>query len=73
MQKISMPATVGKSNSQFLPCSGRHPAAVQQWSNEVRLCTISPNGAPGLTDRSSIADIYCYRCSCIAPGSFSAR
>ena len=26
-----------------------------------------------LTDRSSIADIYCYRCSCIAPGSFSAR
>ena len=50
MQKISMPATVGKSNCQFLPCSGRHPAAVQQWSNQVRLCTISPNGAPGHFD-----------------------
>ena len=46
MQKISMPATVGKFRNSFLPRNGRHPAAVQQWSNEVRLCTISPNGAP---------------------------
>ena len=46
MKKISMPTTVGKSRNSFLPRNGRHPAAVQQWSNEVRLCTISPNGAP---------------------------
>lgn len=46
MQKISMPATVGKFRNSFLPRNGRHPAVVQQWSNEVRLCTISPNGAP---------------------------
>ena len=24
-----------------------------------------------LTGRSSIADIYCYRCSCIAPGNIT--
>src|SRR5262249_39574015 len=31
------------------------------------------SGTCPLTDRSSIADVYCYRCSCIAPGSFLAR
>jgi len=46
MKKISMPTTVGKSRNSFLPRNGHQPAAVQQWSNEVRLCTISPNGAP---------------------------
>jgi hypothetical protein len=38
----------------------------------VRYCGRFPGICP-LTDRSSIADIYCYRCRCIAPGSFSAR
>src|SRR5262249_44705977 len=41
MQKISMPTTVGKFRNSFLSRNERHPAAVQQWSNEVRLCTIS--------------------------------
>jgi len=39
----------GKCNSN-LPRNGRRLAAVQQWSNEVRLCIISPNGAPGHFD-----------------------
>jgi hypothetical protein len=47
MQKISIPTAAGKSNSQFLPRNGCDPAAVQQWSNEVRLCAISPSNAPG--------------------------
>jgi hypothetical protein len=38
----------------------------------VTYCGRFPGICP-LTDRSSVADIYCYRCSCIAPGSFSAR
>ena len=29
---------------------GRHVPAVQQWSDHVRLVTISPNGAPGHFD-----------------------
>ena len=50
MLKLSTPTAACKSNSQFLPSNEGHPAAVQQWSNEVRLCTISPNGAPGHFD-----------------------
>src|SRR5262249_44251250 len=46
MQKISMPTTVGKFRNSFLSRNERHPAAVQQWSNEVRLCTISLSCTP---------------------------
>lgn len=34
----------------LLPANGFHPAANQQWSDQVRLVTISPNGAPGHYD-----------------------
>ena len=36
----------------------------------VTYCGRFPGICP-LTDRSSIADIYCYRCSCIAPGNIT--
>ena len=47
MPKLPTPTAAGKSNSQFLARNGCDPAAVQQWSNEVRLVTISPSNAPG--------------------------
>src|SRR4051812_46349868 len=50
MQKISIPTTIDKPNSLILPRNGRDPAAVQQWSNEVRLVTVAPSNAPGRFD-----------------------
>jgi hypothetical protein len=38
----------------------------------VTYCRRFPGSCP-LTDRSSIAGLYCCRCGCMAPGSFSAR
>src|SRR5262245_28665189 len=50
MQKIHLPCKAGKSYRSLLPRNGLDYPAVQQWSNEVRLCLIKPNGAPDRYD-----------------------
>jgi hypothetical protein len=44
------PHSASKSYRSLLPSNGRNGRPIQQWSNEVRLCIISPNGAPGRFD-----------------------
>lgn len=50
MRKISTPIEVGKPHNSFLPRNGRDAPATQQFNNEVRLCVVAPNGAPGHSD-----------------------